>query len=108
MRSLKPMDKTEFSSTATKIKTPSHKLEKNPTYRGVPLVEGILGFVVGERILDDELLRRFDFDKLPDDPDEEKIVLVNWMFNWKILTQGKIDQCKREFEEKNQKDLEHR
>ena len=43
----------------------------------MPLVEGILGFVVGERILDDELLRRFDFDKLPDDPDEEKTVLVN-------------------------------
>ena len=41
-------------------------------YRGVPvLVEGVRGFV-GVVMFDDELLRRFERDKLPDEPDERK------------------------------------
>lgn len=42
-------------------------------YRGIPIpepIDGVRGFV-GVVILDDELLKRFDRDRLPDEPDKD-------------------------------------
>ena len=44
----------------------NNEVRKN-SYLGVLPVDGSLG-LVGVCMLDDELLRRFDFVKLPDDP----------------------------------------